>query len=403
MAFLWQGGADRFFSESTAPASIGEYGRALQNFVAEHTRNQRTVVCVSSGGTTVPLETNTVRFIDNFSTGSRGAVSAEQFLNLGYAVIYMHRKGCVMPFARSVLGGSSHIDFSFLDRLKIHEDSALELIPEGQSTGGGERAVDALRSYHDTKATNTLLALEFMSVQEYLWILKLVSSHLEPLGRHAMMYLAAAVSDFFVPPNAMPTHKIQSAGGSSGLTLHLAGVPKCLGLLKSQWAPQCYLVSFKLETDSSLLVSKAHQAIEKYSVDMVVANELQSRYTHVMLVTRDGEYMIHRPSESVIPIEYQLAQEVAQRHFDFIGAAQDPVGQISTAASAQFSSSMFIKPSTRLENFKISVKKGVRDAVKYGILPASFFMCIYLQHKLSNMIHEKYDTRQGRLTPTTRR
>ena len=30
-----------------------------------------------SGGTTVPLETNTVRFIDNFSSGSRGAASAE--------------------------------------------------------------------------------------------------------------------------------------------------------------------------------------------------------------------------------------------------------------------------------------------------------------------------------------
>ena len=35
------------------------------------------IVCVSSGGTTVPLEQNTVRFIDNFSSGERGAVSAE--------------------------------------------------------------------------------------------------------------------------------------------------------------------------------------------------------------------------------------------------------------------------------------------------------------------------------------
>ena len=32
---------------------------------------------ITSGGTTVPLEKNTVRFIDNFSTGTRGATSAE--------------------------------------------------------------------------------------------------------------------------------------------------------------------------------------------------------------------------------------------------------------------------------------------------------------------------------------
>lgn len=32
------------------------------------------------GGTTVPLEKNTVRFIDNFSSGARGAASAEHFL-----------------------------------------------------------------------------------------------------------------------------------------------------------------------------------------------------------------------------------------------------------------------------------------------------------------------------------
>ena len=30
-----------------------------------------------SGGTTVPLESRTVRFIDNFSVGTRGATSAE--------------------------------------------------------------------------------------------------------------------------------------------------------------------------------------------------------------------------------------------------------------------------------------------------------------------------------------
>ena len=35
------------------------------------------VVLVTSGGTAVPLEKQTVRYLDNFSTGSRGALSTE--------------------------------------------------------------------------------------------------------------------------------------------------------------------------------------------------------------------------------------------------------------------------------------------------------------------------------------
>lgn len=35
------------------------------------------MVLVTSGGTSVPLEKNTVRSIENFSTGKRGAASAE--------------------------------------------------------------------------------------------------------------------------------------------------------------------------------------------------------------------------------------------------------------------------------------------------------------------------------------
>lgn len=49
------------------------------------------MVFLKSGGTTVPLEQNTVRFIDNFSAGTRGSASAEYFLEAGYDVIFIHR------------------------------------------------------------------------------------------------------------------------------------------------------------------------------------------------------------------------------------------------------------------------------------------------------------------------
>ena len=71
----------------------------------------------------------------------------------------------------------------------------------------------------------------------------------------------------------MAEHKIQS---STGLNLNLSQVPKMLGTLTAQWAPNSYIVSFKLETDESMVIKKARAAIQNYGVDLVVANQLQA-------------------------------------------------------------------------------------------------------------------------------
>lgn len=51
--------------------------KCVQEIVESARQTNRPLVIITSGGTTIPLEKNTVRFIDNFSTGSRGATSAE--------------------------------------------------------------------------------------------------------------------------------------------------------------------------------------------------------------------------------------------------------------------------------------------------------------------------------------
>ena len=53
---------------------------------------------ITSGGTSVPLEKNTVRSVENFSTGTRGARSAEYFLKAGHPIIFFHREGSLCPF-----------------------------------------------------------------------------------------------------------------------------------------------------------------------------------------------------------------------------------------------------------------------------------------------------------------
>lgn len=41
-------------------------------------------------------------------------------------------------------------------------------------------------------------------------------------------------------------------------------VPKMLRPLANKWAPNAYIVSFKLETDPDLLSPKAKQALDRY-------------------------------------------------------------------------------------------------------------------------------------------
>lgn len=79
---------DEFFED--CPDSKSSVVDRISTFFAQHSgqdgRLTRPIACVTSGGTTVPLERNCVRFIDNFSAGTRGALSTEQFLQVGDSV-----------------------------------------------------------------------------------------------------------------------------------------------------------------------------------------------------------------------------------------------------------------------------------------------------------------------------
>jgi phosphopantothenate---cysteine ligase (ATP) len=55
-----------------------------------------------------------------------------------------------------------------------------------------------------------LLMLPFVTITDYLYELRTVARLMQPLGPGGLLYLAAAVSDFFVPPDRMAEHKIQS-------------------------------------------------------------------------------------------------------------------------------------------------------------------------------------------------
>ncbi|CAG7831706.1 unnamed protein product [Allacma fusca] len=282
-----------FFSEVHAPDNYEESLKKVRALIAEAHETSSRVVLVTSGGTTVPLEQFTVRFVDNFSSGTRGSTSAEFFFEHNYKIIFLYRQKSLQPFLRHVPNALDviEVDGPCKVKVKCSEMSRLhQLLVQYQSF------------------SKTCLEITYVTLGDYLWLLKGISKELNSLSSRALLYLAAAVSDFYIPKKEMPEHKMQSDKQPAGMVFSL--VPKMLRPLASKWAPNAFIISFKLETDRDLLLPKAKAALEKYKHHMVVANLLTSRKSFVMVVECDDIVKeIHNPDASK-EIEQMIVEHI---------------------------------------------------------------------------------------------
>lgn len=354
----------------------------LVNFATRHTAHHTPIALVTSGGTSAPLEQNCVRFLDNFSTGTRGAHAVEQFIQRGYAVIHLKREGSVAPFGRllnevlhcgkdgltlDTFGrlfdvGSNNIDdanmFLDLDDDEVMIDSNnkggsdksqtspddpwlytngyQKSTQQGTSTTSSNRRrqgeltlnsrvvnsitlQSTIRTYRHIKQQGLIITINFQTVDEYLQRLQLCSETLNIAGSLGLVYLAAAVSDFYIPQEKRALHKIQSRNygiqsqtsstsdastfiseettqddanntlqlqSDNTLNLTLYPVPKTIPSLRKVWCPNAFVVSFKLETDASILRQKSVIALQKNDVHLVIGNELATRYEKVFILSR---------------------------------------------------------------------------------------------------------------------
>lgn len=62
------------FYASAPPATLQRDTERASQFIQQQSA-ARPIALVTSGGTTVALENQTVRFLDNFSAGTRGSIS----------------------------------------------------------------------------------------------------------------------------------------------------------------------------------------------------------------------------------------------------------------------------------------------------------------------------------------
>ncbi|CAH0399017.1 unnamed protein product [Chilo suppressalis] len=308
---------EEFFAVHLPPTDFEDNRSLLKEFCERHDQYGNKIVLVTSGGTTVPLEHNTVRFVDNFSAGTRGSASAEYFLEQGYAVIFMHRQKSLEPFTRHFSGQK------LLDMLDIQErgpNTTITVKPDSVDV-----LAPVLLRYKAAHAAGAILYVSFTTVSEYFWLLRAACECLANLGPRAVLYLAAAVSDFYIPKDKVPTHKMQSGSGAPVIQLHL--VPKMLAPLVNLWVPEAYVVSFKLETDENLLIPKARAALDKYKHKMVVANLLQTRHHRVILVSPEASQEIVLTREEVhagVDIESAIVGEIVRLHAHHADAAPAP-------------------------------------------------------------------------------
>lgn len=296
--------------EFAVPSHVEEVKEKMAAFAERHAAAGRRVVLITSGGTKVPLESRTVRFLDNFSSGRRGASSAEYFIETGYAVIFLHRHRSLYPYTRMFSS------MNMLDALKFRGGDTSEVVVNQQVL---PNIAKVLKRYQEVKESRLLLPIEFNTLSEYLHLLKAAAQALSTIGSKAMFYLAAAVSDFYIPASEMPEHKIQSSNGPLQLSMNM--VPKILSPLVKDWAPQAFVISFKLETDASILLDKARRALETYRHQAVVANVLDSRRGYVVVVTPETQaelILTEEDEKNEVEIEVRIVSNLTSAHNKFI-------------------------------------------------------------------------------------
>lgn len=243
-----------------------------------------------------------MRFIDNFSQGTRGSASAEYFLRQkDCSVIFLHRLSTLRPFLRHF----SHTNF--LEILTVHENTVQV------DHDHAEMVKKLLLEYNGVKANNRLIEIPFTTLTDYLWLLKIVCQEVNSqFGKKAMLYLAAAVSDFYIPSGDMSEHKIQSSQGAPKVELKI--VPKMLAPLVKEWVPRAFVVSFKLETDETILLQKAEKALTYYQHQVVVANLLHTRKERVIIVYRDpAEPKVISMSQEELANGLEIEEKIVER------------------------------------------------------------------------------------------
>lgn len=285
-------------------------------------KGREKIIFITSGGTSVALEKKTVRSVENFSTGSRGSKSAELFAQKGFSVIFFYRKGSMLPFRPKPPEDLLQVQDGHLVINKSHKEYA-----------SYTRKIDQANKFR-----SSVLEIEFEDLFAYLYGVLTFGSILEevkssqsgPAGDFSksptiLLYLAAAVSDFYMPISKMPEHKLQSRelakSKSCGLELTLAPTPKLLPIFRER-CPSLLLITFKLETDQAILQAKMEKSMSEAKSNFVCGNLLSTRYQEMWIKVWEGP---------TVRVELDNSPKESQNQVKGLGEAQKGLKPIEEA------------------------------------------------------------------------
>jgi len=107
----------------------------------------------------------------------------------------MHRHKSLEPFTRHFTGQQF---FDMLDIADNSQSSTIAIKPDSVDV-----FAPVLAKYKIARETQMILYVNFTSVVDYMWLLRAACECLAAFEERAVLYLAAAVSDFYIPEDMM--------------------------------------------------------------------------------------------------------------------------------------------------------------------------------------------------------
>jgi phosphopantothenoylcysteine synthetase/decarboxylase len=221
-------------------------------------------ILITSGGTKIKIDR--VRHIGNMSSGTFGSRIAEEALRGEQEVVFFRAENSKSPFSFNV---------------NLENEASLTRFYNALAFWKTKRHLYSEKTYN--------------TFEDYMvGLRKLIEQH-----QPTVIVLAAAVSDYGVAN--FVDGKIRSK--DSDLSIQLKALPKVISKVKG-WAPNAYLVGFKLLVDSSDddLISDAKKSIAENDCDMIVANDLRD-------IKNDAHRLIVLKKKDLIPHIYTSLRE----------------------------------------------------------------------------------------------
>ncbi|OWZ04213.1 hypothetical protein PHMEG_00023921 [Phytophthora megakarya] len=312
-----------------------------QKFIAAQLENRRGIALITSGATIVPLDPENDTFVDVAPQvqEQQGPACAEYFLQLGYAVIFVHREDSLRPFTRHfqkfIQNGA------FMDMFRLQDNG---LVLSGVDFSQQLQFQKIAQLYNE--CSTRVLNLSFTSVQQYLMLTRLTAKAMEVAKDRAIVVLAATLMDFYVPvdPSAATTETVEedntetstssttsTSSSKHSKTKHIkklakkitkkksdefsvnfVRVPNIIRKIRKDWCPKAFLITCKHQLASGEDIEAAHADLEKWGVD-VIAGYHHSR--EILLITEQEEAIVTCPDDE--DIDDAFASAVADMHRSF--------------------------------------------------------------------------------------